>query len=221
MVFALVAFGLVLYVDSSRSVISSQKAELKTNSYIVGLDFSGVILQQLVKEGDVVQSGQRLFVIKSATLTENINNKNLSANDLLYPLDSEGNVVITSAQAGLVEKVNFQQGSFFPANEELATISDANSVYVSASYKMAPRDFNTISKDSRVKVKLPDGSSVEGMLQSTKVISQSDVVVIEIEAKLEGLNANGFRTLNGTPVTAELTIREDTYINQLKQLLTN
>lgn len=218
-IFVAVCAGFVLYLDTARSSLDSQKAELKTNSYVVGLDFSGIILKQYVNEGDMVTRGQNLFLVKSATLTENLNNKNLEQSDLLYPLDKDGNIIITSSQSGLVERLNYRQGSFFPANKELAYISDANSVYVKATYRISPRDFNNVSRDSRITVRLPDGSAVSGSVRNTKIVSQSDIIVVEMEAKLANINATNFRTLNGTPVSAKLTVRERTFISQIKDKL--
>jgi HlyD family secretion protein len=218
-IFSAICVGFVLYIDSARSSLGSQKAELKTDSYAVGLDFSGIILEQYVNEGDMVKRGQSLLLIKSATLTENLNNKNLQQSDLLYPLDKDGNVIITSSQSGLVERINYRQGSFFPANKELANISDAQSVYVKATYRISPRDFNNVTKNSRIAVSLPDGSVVSGSVRNTKIVSQSDIIVVEMEAKLANINATNFRTLNGTPVSAELTVRDNTFISQLKNKL--
>lgn len=207
------AIGLLAYVDKTRSVVAAQEAQLQAESYTVGLGYSGDVVEQYVQEGDIVEKGQTLFKVKSTVLLNSIKEFDLGPEELQNPIDEDGNVIITAAKDGIVSKIDHSQGSFVPANEALATIIDVNSVYAQAVYRLPRNDFALLSRDTSMKVRLPNGDYATGSVTKIDVLEQNDVVITQVQSEIE-TDASTFLVGTSTPVTADLVLRTDTYYDR-------
>lgn len=210
------AATLVVYVDSASSAIASTKAEITAKSLSVGTDYTGLVTQQYVQEGDDVTAGQTLFRIKSATLLEQLQAGEVRRSDLIYPLSPEGEILLVAPKAGTVSKVYFGEGSFIPANKEAALIVDRESVGVKATYSLSRKDFAKLGRHSRVEVRLPDGTYVNGMAESITVVDQAATVETEIVARLDRFSNTRTDLSAGTPVISTVHLKEDTYWSRIK-----
>lgn len=213
---ALVAGGLLLYFEASRAALNSTKAEISAESYSVGTDYTGLISKQFVQEGDTIAAGQTLFQVKSSTLLEQMKENGLEANQLIYPLTPEGEIILKAPKAGKVQEIFYSQGSFIPANKEIATIIDESSVKVTATFELPRRDFAQLNKNTRIEVRLPNGSYLNGTVSAIRVIEQSQFVETEIDAKLERFKTSQLELTSGTPVESVLYLQEQTTWNKVK-----
>ncbi len=213
---ALLAGALVMFVEAKQAAIKSEQAEINAAIIGVGTDYTGLVTKQLVQEGEEVAAGQTLFHIKSSTLTEQIRESALKPDELIYPLNDKGEIMLKAPKAGRVSTILYGQGAFVPANKEVAQIIDQSSVRITATYQLARRDFAKVSKKTRVRIHLPNDAYVNTTVEVITVISQKDTVETEIQAKLDSFETSQLQITSGTPVDTVLYIKETTLWGRLK-----
>lgn len=212
-----VCAALFLWWDVRRSTVASEAAEISADSYTVGIDHTGVVSQQHIKAGDYVEAGQTLFQIRSTSLQEQIQELDLDESQLLYPLNDEGEILVQASRPGLVSRVAYNEGSFVPANEEIATVIDQSSLEAVASYRLARRDFILLSPQTRIDVQLPGGDWSNGVIRNIEVVEQGrNQVIVEVTAALQGDGRDGFRSTSGVPVETKLYLHENTLYARVK-----
>ena len=174
----------------------------------------------MVEEGDMVEEGQTLFEVRSTNLIEQLRDKQLRAADLLYPLNEKNNLVLSATKPGILAEILYTKGSFVPANSTIANIIDTEDVSVVARFLLPRRDFGRVDKQSRIEVQLPDGSKVNGTVSSIEVLSQDDIIEVELKAVLERYESTGLELTSGAPVNATLYLSEDTLYKKLQTYAT-
>ena len=213
----LLCASLFVWWDMRRSVVASESAEISADSYTVGIDHTGLVTRQFVKAGDHVEEGQTLFQIRSTSLQEQIHELDLSETDLLYPLSEDGEILVQASRPGLVSEVSYNEGSFVPANEEIATIIDQTSLEVVATYRLARRDFILVSPQTRMDVQLPGGVWNNGAIRNIEVVEQGgSQVIVEITAAIQSTGNGDFRSTSGVPVETRVHLRDDTLYARIK-----
>lgn len=214
-----VGIGAVLiYMEYSHSRIAASEASVKAESYSVGIDYSGLISKQFIEEGDRVRAGQDLFYIQSNVLKQSMQELGLTKDELLYPLNEKGEIILKASKAGVVSNIEFTQGSFVPANKEIAQIMSSEVVFVDATFRMPERDFARITKDTRIHVDLPNGSTSTADVSNINVRSQmNNEVTAIVRAKLTDVDTTTFISASGTPARAALVLNEHSfYDNQIQ-----
>jgi hypothetical protein len=214
----IISAALIIWYDERRSTATSTEAELSAESYTVGIDHSGTITKQFVEPGDLVETGQSLFQIKSTSLREQIVTLGLEESDLLYPLTEEGEILLQATRPGIVSSIEFTQGSFVPANERIATVIDTSSFEVLATYKLARRDFNKLDTNTRLDVRLPNGAWSSGIVRNIEVIEQENQnVVVQLTAVMAIEDENKIQTANDVPVETKVKLNDSTIFSRLHQ----
>jgi multidrug resistance efflux pump len=214
----LITSGLVMWFDERRSVATSTEAELTAESYTVGIDHSGTVTTRFVEPGDYVEAGQTLFQIKSTSLREQIVTLGLEESDLLYPLTDDGEILLQATRPGIVSNIEYNQGSFVPANEQIATIIDTSSLQVLATFSLARRDFNILGTDTQLDVRLPNGAWSSGTVRNIKVVEQEgQKVVVQLTAAMTIEDENNIQTANNVPVETRIKLNGKTLYSRLKQ----
>jgi multidrug resistance efflux pump len=68
---AVLALGawLTFYLNESKAIATSSSAQIESQTYAVGSQYAGLVVDQLVEQGDAVTEGTPLFVIDSAPAT--------------------------------------------------------------------------------------------------------------------------------------------------------
>lgn len=207
---------LVVWFDLRRASLPSREAEIKATSYTVGIDHSGVITKQYVQVGDNVRADQTLFTVRSASLGEQIKELDLRADDVLYPLNEQGEVLIKAARPGIISEIKRTQGSFVPANEEIATIVTQDSLEVVARYRMPRRDYNKLNPETALDIELPSGEWTVGAIRNIEVTKQEEQELeVEITAAIDHSTNTRFRSANGVPVDTTIRLANDTYYSQI------
>lgn len=207
--------ALFLYLEHSMSRIASREAYIDSDSYTVGLDYSGIVETQYKKAGDTIKAGDPLFEIRSATLAEATRNNQVAAANLLYSVNDKGLVVITASADGRVREISQGKGAFVPANEKLATIDLMNGSYVRATYKLSAPDYARLGNNSRIVVTLPDGVKVQGAVYDVSFATVNQEVLTTVRARIDTSNINHWLLASGTPVQTVLYLDDNSVYSQL------
>ncbi len=217
-----IAFGaaLFVYLDYSMSRVNSLDAQLKSDYYTVGIDYSGIVEKQLVEEGDYVKTDDPLFEVRSSTLTDAIKNNEVAKSSLLYSVTDDGTVLISAAAAGRIQTINYRQGAFVPANSEIAIVNSENALYVSSTYKLSSPDYARISNKSKLSVTLPDNKHIDATVYDISLDTTDKEVLTTVRARIDQDAVNRVAFSVGTPVESTLYLDTDTWYNRIASGIT-
>lgn len=159
-VLALVA-ALTLVFTQRQSSADSTAATIMAEEYPVGTDFGGTITSEWVKVGQKVQAGQAMFAVESKTLQNEIATHQLRG-VAAQGIGANGQTVVTAPVAGTVQDLSYSQGAYAPAGTVLTSVDKAGSLFVSASFTVAPLDYARIRQGAQVDIVMPDHTSYTG-----------------------------------------------------------
>lgn len=209
LIIGVIITGALFWKFERQSYIVSTQGELQSNAYTVGIDYTGVILNVLVKTGDTVTKDQPLVVLKSSTLIERLNEAKVSKEDLIYDLTSENDIILKAQSDGIVNDIFFTQGSFVPANSEILTVVD-NEYFIQAEFTVPESDFYLITQDTPAVMSIGN-DRYKGTLQDFNVI-KSENSLIYIEAKISPNNPNELQKYRiGSPMSTRLLIKDNPF----------
>lgn len=214
MVFVLVG-GLLVYLQYSMSKSSSRSARIDANTYTIGVDYSGIIEKQYVEEGQTVKAGDSLFEIRSSALADAIANKKIEVSTLLFDVTKDGNILLKAANPGVINKVNYREGTYVPANSELASVNLVDSLFVTATYRLSPPDYARIKKGSLVTVTLPDNKRLTAKVFDISLVNKDNDVDTVIKAEFDKSQINTFVFAVGTPVQTVLHFENGSWLQSL------
>jgi multidrug resistance efflux pump len=176
------------------------------------------VVNQFVTDGEAVKKDELLFVINSPTLAANVANRTVVPSSLPYKFDpATGNISVHSNQAGVVDKVNYQVGSFVPTGAVLATVDTVGSLYVAGHFHLSPPDYARVHTGSSMQITFPDNSKAVGTVYSIALEGTDGTVDTIVRARLQTGSASAIKFPVGTPVQASLKLTQQTWWEQLKQ----
>jgi multidrug efflux pump subunit AcrA (membrane-fusion protein) len=215
---------LVFYLVSSMSVSHSSKAVLAADASSIGTDYAGLIVKQNVEEGDKVQKGQTLFEIASAQLNDAITNKTVAPSSLPFSINPSNNdILVKASDDGVVQKINYRQGSFVPSGGIVATVNTVGSLYVVANFRLSPPDYARINKNSKLEITFPDNTKMQATVFNITLASNDGHVDTVVKARLKNADISDFRFSVDTPVQATLQLNNaqwyQTVLDGIRQLL--
>lgn len=214
MVFVLVA-GLLVYLQYSMSRSTSRSARIDANTYTIGVDYSGIIEKQYIEEGQTVKTGDSLFEIRSSALAGAIADKKIEVSTLIFDVTKEGNILLKAANPGVVNTVNYREGTYVPANSELASVSLVDTLFVTATYRLSPPDYARIKKGSTVTVTLPDNKKITAKVFDISLVSKDNEVDTIIKAEFDASAIDTFTFAVGTPVQTVLHFEDGSWFQSL------
>jgi hypothetical protein len=99
----------------------------------------------------------------------------------------------------------------------LATINTTSSLHVVANFSLSPPDYARINRDSSVKIKLPDNSTVNAKIFDVRLNNNQDLNNVDtvVKARLENVDSNDFLFSEGTPVQVELQLNRNSWYEGL------
>ncbi len=203
---------LVLVFNQRQSQALSITAQVVTDQAAVGAAYGGVVTQQLAKEGDEVTKGQPLFVVNSPELQRDLSQGlKVGSTDAFDVNLTASTVTYKALSAGKLEDVGAQSGSFVQNGANIATISAVGSQYALADFVLSPKDYERIVKGANVSLRLPDDSSVQGVVQAVSVKTEGAQALTRVTVTSDALHDAGIAELThpGTPVAATLELRDD------------
>lgn len=211
----LICISLFVYLDYSMSRVTSIHAQLESETYTVGIDYSGIIEKQYVDDGSYVKVGDPLFVLRSPTLVDAIRNNAVAKSSLLYSVDDQGLVVVSAAANGQIQTIKYRLGAFVPANSEIAVVNIENGLYVSATYKLSSPDYARLGAQSRLSVVLPDNKTITGSVYDVSLETVNGEVLTTVRAHIGQENINKVAFSVGTPVQTTLYLDTSTWYNRI------
>lgn len=207
--------ALFVYLDFSMSRVQSVDAQLRSDTYTVGIDYSGIVEKQYIDEGAYIKTGDPLFEIRSSTLADAIRNNEVAKSSLLYSVTDGGNVLVTAAANGRVQTVAYRQGAFVPANSEIAIVNVENGLYINSTYTLSSPDYARINTNSKVAVTMPDNKKLEGTVYDISLETIDKQVVTSVRTRIDqdAINKTAFSV--GTPVKSTLYLDTKTWYSQI------
>ncbi|MDN5275110.1 MAG: Biotin/lipoyl attachment protein [Candidatus Saccharibacteria bacterium] len=207
--------ALFVYLDYSMSRVNSVDAQLSSDTYTVGIDYSGIVEKQYVDEGAYIKTGDPLFEVRSSTLADAIRNNEVAKSSLLYTVTDDGTVLIAAAANGQIQSIKYRAGAFVPANSEIAIVNVENGLYIDASYKLSSPDYARLSNKSKITATLPDNKTVEGTVYDISLETINKEVVTTVHARIPQENINRVAFSVGTPVKTTLFLDTKTWYSQI------
>jgi len=214
---SLLCATLFVYLDYSMSRVASVDAQLSSDTFTVGIDYSGIVEKQFIDEGNYIKKGDPLFEIRSSTLAEAIRNNEVAKSSLLYTATNDGRVLVSAAANGQVQTINYRQGAFVPANSDLAIVNVENGLYVSATYKLSAPDYARINKNSKIAITLPDNKTLEGVVYDISLETVDKEVMTTIRARVTNTDINRVAFSIGTPVETVLFLDTTTWYSRISE----
>ncbi len=214
----LLGAGLFVYLEYSMSRVQSTNAQLESNNYTVGVDYSGVITEEYVEEGAYVETGDPLFKLRSSTLVEALRNNEVAKAALLYEVDDDGNISLSAAAPGRVQSIAYRQGAFVPANSQIAVVNNDGGLYISATYKLSSPDYSNLDTNSIVYATMPDGKKLRATVYDISLERVDKEVETTVFARFDNNEINTTAFSVGTPVQTTLELRTNTIFERIAQL---
>ena len=209
--------ALTLHLNGTKGLADSASASVKAHTYEVGSAYAGLVLEQHVVVGDVVRTGDPLYVIDSATLRHDVLIGLVEADGPGADVSEDGHLTVTATGDGTVVDVAATRGTFVQAGSPLATVERAGTRYVSAEYLLTPEQFARLEDRATVTVTFPDRSTMAGTVDAVEVVTadgQAEVVVTVESPELVGSSELPLTT-SGTPVVASLHLRNDGVVTRV------
>lgn len=213
--------GLFVYLEYNMSRVNSIDAQLASDTYTVGIDYSGIIEKRFVDEGAYVKTKDPLFEIRSSTLSTAIKNNEIAKAALLYSVNDEGLVLISAAAPGQVQTISYREGAFVPANSQIALVNIDNKAFINATYKLSSPDYARLDKNSKIRATFPDNKTVEGTVYDISLQTVDKEIQTTVRARFDrkATNTNAFTV--GTPVETTLYLDNDTLFNRISANLSS
>lgn len=204
LVFALVAV-LSLRMDAEVRTVHAVEGALAAQEYQVGTDYSGVLVDQYVSTGDVVRPGDELFAFNSDRLRRDLADGVMRPEDSAYRIQDNGTLVFIAAAPGTVQSVEYLEGAFVPANSVIATVEVADSLHVTADFRLRPAEYALIRQAEQMTVTLPNGATVEARITDVSVAADDNIAHTAVRAQFTELTDEALFGA-GTPVSTAIEL---------------
>lgn len=142
---------------------------------IVRATFQGHILKSFKTIGDIVNTGDQLFSIKT---------KEAYAVDSMVNIGDKfnGEITIKANSPGVLTQINYNTGDYISDGEQIAVISNPSSLKINLSVPY--REVSLIKLNSRCSIELPDGKYIDGTISkkipSVDPVTQTQTFLIDI-----------------------------------------
>jgi multidrug resistance efflux pump len=200
-----------LALSQRKGEATATSAAVAAVTYEAGTDYAGAVIEQFVKRGDLVNVGDPIATIQSNDLLRDLNDDIVVRSSEVFRVNADGTLTIISAVTGVVLSVDVPQGGYAAAGASVATIGSADSLFVSAEFRLSPADFARIVEGAPVEITMPDGvrfAGTVGPVETSTADGAALATVVVLIDPAEFRNNSGF-ILPGTPVTATMALRND------------
>ncbi|WP_084124674.1 HlyD family secretion protein [Demequina sp. NBRC 110054] len=191
-----------LRVDSTSATIAAAEVN-------AGSDYGGYVSETLVRPGDAVKAGEVLLVLESQDLANDIKRGTLKADG--ETILKDGTYKVTAPVSGVVASMETTAGSYTTPGSVLATVYEADTMYIEAEYLMSPDAFGRLEDDALVEWTLPDRQTWTGTIESLEVsTTDGDAeVVARVTSDALEWGADSGLMIAGTPLSTTLSLRDD------------
>ncbi len=215
----LFAVAIYFYQDTRNNIKISKESRIGAKSYVLSLDYSGLITKSFVKQGDFVRKGDALAYVKSSTLMADLNGKKIVKEDLTFELSENNEVIIQATQNGVIDQVYFLDGSNVAANQTIFKITANQAPFVISGYNLSRDDFQRLKKNSRLQITLPNSSLVDSQIQQITVDDVAMNIGPTVPVTIISAIEPDRNLLIGSPVTATLHLSQQTELERFIKLI--
>jgi multidrug resistance efflux pump len=208
----LIVAVLTLIFNQRQTKATSITATVAADTYDVGAAYGGTVIKQYVKEGDVVQKGDKLFTINSVPLQQDLSNGlDLQSSDAYNVNKTKGTLTYKATVAGQVTDLKAKLGNSLGTGSPFAQISVVGSQYVDAKFLLSPRDYERIEKGAAVDIVLPNNQIITGTVSTVEVATDQGKALTEVRVDSDTLANAELANVNqpGTPVDVTVKLRDD------------
>jgi multidrug resistance efflux pump len=202
---------LTFHLNAQKGLAKSTDGTITSEHYNVSSPYSGLVTESHVKKHDMVKAGQPLFVIDSAALRNELALDMEPSSTAATTVNADGTVVVTATSAGEVTDVEAQQGTFVQGAATLAKVDRAGTLKVEADFTLTPNEYARVEDKAPVTIVLPNQKQLNGTVETVDVKTKNGnaEAVVTVASKELKLGAENGLVATGTPVTAELHLRND------------
>ncbi len=216
-VLALVAV-LSLRLDSEVRTVHAVEGELAAQDYDIGTDYSGVLVDQYVSPGDEVRPGDPLFALKSNRLRRDLDNGLIRPEDSTYSIRDKNTLEFIATAAGTVQRIEYMEGAFVPANSVIASVEVADSLYVTADFRLRPAEYALIREADEMTVTLPNGTTIPASITDVSVAAGDNIAHTAVRAEASDLSDEApFGA--GTPVSTAIELPDHGLVSSMSDLV--
>lgn len=204
----MVLVGLLTVVFSQRKgEATSASATVVAESYPVGSDYAGAIVESYVAVGDEVEAGDPIARIQSNALQQALDEGTTVSDSAVFQINSDNTLTITSTVDGIVDEVLVPQGGYAASGATIATIDAVDTLFVAADFLLGPNDFSRVENGAAVRLELPDSEQLAGTVRRIDVRTENGSAQTTIEVESDELVYGGVeRIAPGMPVSATLQL---------------
>ena len=210
-----IIFLLVIIFNQRQHTIQSSSATIIAPRVQVASNYGGIVTQQYVTVGQKVKKGDVLFDVNSVSLQQDLANKvKVLSTDALAIDSVKGVLTYKATTNGTVTQVYAQEGSYLSATQPLAIITGDIGRIVEAQFLLTPREYALVDKGAPVTLRLPDNSSISGVVDSAIVATQQGQAVVTVRITSNDLDARNLNLLatDGAPVSAVVRLRDEGFL---------
>jgi multidrug resistance efflux pump len=210
-----IIFLLVIIFNQRQHTIQSSSATIIAPRVQVASNYGGIVTQQYVTVGQKVKKGDVLFDVNSVSLQQDLANKvKVLSTDALAIDSVKGVLTYKATTNGTVTQVYAQEGSYLSATQPLAIITGDIGRIVEAQFLLTPREYALVDKGAPVSLRLPDNSSISGVVDSAIVATQQGQAVVTVRITSNDLDARNLNLLatDGAPVSAVVRLRDEGFL---------
>jgi multidrug resistance efflux pump len=202
---------LTFHLNAQKGLAKSTDGTITSEHYNVASPYSGLVTDQLVEKHDTVKAGDPLFIIDSAALRNEIALDMEPSSTPATTVKKDGTVVVTATSAGLVTDVEAQKGSFVQGSSTLAKVDRAGTLKVEADFTLTPNEYARVEDKAPVTIVLPNQKQLNGTVETVDVKTKNGnaEAVVTVASKELKLGAENGLVATGTPVTAELHLKNN------------
>lgn len=214
LVIAVVAMLTILF-NQRQNQVNSLTASIDAPTSPVGSGFGGTVLSQRVNEGDHVTKGQQLFTVYSVSLQQAVQQGAKPTSTDAFTVDTaNARVTYKAVTDGYIADLKGVTGAYIPDGQSLAEVVSDSSRYVKAIYRLNPADYGRIERGAPVTIILPNMQTVTGQVETVTVETENAEAITTVTVTSGELKASPTDTLTrkGTPVTAEMRLRDDGWL---------
>jgi multidrug resistance efflux pump len=208
----LVCGVLTLVVNQRERQAFSSNATVEAVQYQVGSDYGGIMVDQFVEPGTAVGEGDRLFTVSSFSLQKDLANGLDPVSTEAYELDARTGLVTYLASAdGTLEDFDARQGGYIPGGETVAVITQDDTAFVEARFRLQPVDYARIRVGGRADVELPSREVLRGKVSAISVETADGIAYATVQVDVPRLRSDEYAAFSqpGSPVAVTLTLHDD------------
>ena len=208
----LVCGALTLVVNQRERQAFSSNATVAAVQYQVGSDYGGIMVDQLVDPGAGVSEGDRLFTVSSFALQKDLANGLDPVSTEAYDVDPETGLVTYIASAdGTLADFDARQGGYVPGGTTVAVITQEDTAFVKAQFRLEPVDYARIVVGGRADVELPNRTVLRGTVSAISVETLDGIAYATVQVDVPQLRSDDYAAFSqpGSPVAVTLTLHDD------------